>query len=168
MPSPNPAVVDANVLFDFRAGAALAALVRLPGGVVVTDLVLAEPRAEDQREIMNAGVRVRSLDEQQVQDLARLAASERKLSTQDLSAFILARDDELVLLTGEKALRAYAEAAGVEVHGTIWVLDELITAQALAPEEAADALERMMDAGRRLPPPDSRAAIARWRRRPGR
>ena len=55
------------------------------------------------------------------------------------------------LLTGDRHLRAAAEQEGVPVHGTLWLLDEMVRLAVVSPRLAAQALERMLERGSRLP-----------------
>ncbi|MFT6861706.1 MAG: putative nucleic acid-binding protein [Akkermansiaceae bacterium] len=48
------------------------------------------------------------------------------LSEGDVSVFLLAEQRDAFLLSGDSALRVAAEVQQIEVHGTIWILDQLI------------------------------------------
>lgn len=54
-----------------------------------------------------------------------LAREYPALSLYDCTAFVCAEERPgCVLLTGDKRLRNLAEAGGVEVHGSLWAVDE--------------------------------------------
>jgi predicted nucleic acid-binding protein len=55
------------------------------------------------------------------------------------------------LLTGDKDLREAAEAEGVEVRGTLWLVTEMVRSQKISAQVARAAYQRMRDSGRRLP-----------------
>lgn len=58
------------------------------------------------------------------------------LSIHDGFAFALAESRQgSILLTGDGGLRAFAVEHGMEVHGVLWVIDEIHTNE-LAPAEA--------------------------------
>jgi predicted nucleic acid-binding protein len=75
----------------------------------------------------------------------------RALSVNDLFAFIAARDRDAILLTGDSSLRRLAENEGVMVHGTLWLLGELVRLSIVLPAKAICILERMLDTGSRFP-----------------
>ena len=50
----------------------------------------------------------------------------------------------------------------LSVHGVLWLLDEMVHFQAIAPAQAANALGRMLDQGARLPADECRKRLASW------
>jgi hypothetical protein len=54
------------------------------------------------------------------------------------------------LLTGDRHLTEAADREGVTAHGTLWLLDEMVRLMVVAPVQAAQALERMLERGSRL------------------
>ena len=72
-------------------------------------------------------------------------------SRQDLFALVLARETKAVLLTGDGSLREAAEREGVQVHGTIWLLDLMVDHEVIDRQERAASLKHMIESGSRLP-----------------
>lgn len=68
-----------------------------------------------------------------------------------MATLVVARAEDGILVTGDGALRDAAETEGIEVHGTLWIVDALVDTGTVAPPEAARALQLMMEADRRLP-----------------
>ena len=62
------------------------------------------------------------------------------LSLSDLLSLQLAKDEGCLLLANDRALRKLASDRGVVVHGSLWVLDELVLGGLLTPSKASDAL----------------------------
>ena len=91
----------------------------------------------------------------------------RKLSPEDVSVLILARETGAMLLTCDGSLREEAEGQCIEVHGSIWVMDRLVDEERLAGSVAADKLEALMNrAGsekRFLPKKEAKRFIRKWR-----
>jgi predicted nucleic acid-binding protein len=56
-------------------------------------------------------------------------------------------------LTGDAALRQAARDHGVEVHGTLWIVEQLVRAGILSAVRARTAFDAMREAGSRLPWP---------------
>jgi predicted nucleic acid-binding protein len=60
-------------------------------------------------------------------------------------------------------LREIAAEAGVEVHGTLWILDKMVCRNLISPRDAADALESMISKGSRFPRSESGRRMKQWR-----
>ena len=67
------------------------------------------------------------------------------LSFEDASVLCLAMEQDALLLTGDKTLRNAGEIRQVEVHGSIWVLDQLVRQGRLAGRVAAEKLQGLLD-----------------------
>jgi hypothetical protein len=57
-----------------------------------------------------------------------------------------------VLLAGDRKLRSAAEAVGVDVHGSLWLIEELHAQGLVPPAELMRWLTEWPRLGRRLPP----------------
>lgn len=80
----------------------------------------------------------------------------------DLISLVLAMQENALLLTGDEALRKAALHEGVEVHGTLWLLDAMLEGGAISKAEGYRSLELMRDTGRRLPKKEVSARMASW------
>jgi len=106
------------------------------------------------------------LNPDQVVEIYVLNQEHRSVSIADLSALILARDLQVILLSGDKALRNLAEANSIKVHGVLWLLDELVNNQVIVPLQAALALEKMLAKNARLPQDECAKRMRKWRGSP--
>lgn len=166
MPDSQPrCVVDANVFIDFHRGGLLGALFALPFSFLAPDVVVAEMERPDGQALLARGLQSVSLSGEQVAAVVTLAAVHRRPSVNDLFAFVVARAEGAVLLTGDAALRQLAESEGVAVHGTLWLLDELVRLAIIGEDQAAQGLERMVASGSRLPEKECCRRMRRWSRR---
>jgi predicted nucleic acid-binding protein len=161
--SPPWCVVDTNILIDFYRGNLLEALFALPFTLLVPDVIVAELEVPDGRRLLAWGLHSVSLTGEQVAAVIALAALHRAPSINDLFALVLARTKTATLLTGDRALRELAESEGIDVHGTLWLLDELVRLTIVTPEQAAEGLGRMIACGSRLPEKECRLRMRRWR-----
>jgi predicted nucleic acid-binding protein len=69
----------------------------------------------------------------------------------DHSALALAIQERCPLLTGDKDLRVAAKKEGVEVHGTLWIIEELLNQKIIQQNQAKDSFDAMRVKGSRLP-----------------
>ena len=70
----------------------------------------------------------------------------------EVQAIILAREANLLLLMDESSGRAFAEAWGLEVRGTIHVVLEALREELLDKDEAREAVLQLIDKGFRIEP----------------
>jgi hypothetical protein len=89
------------------------------------------------------------------------------LSVTDASVLFLAIREKAILLSGDKQLRKKARLRTVAVHGTLWIMDQLVGEDKLPAAVAADRLEALIERtgkGRRyLPIDECEIRIRRWR-----
>jgi len=160
-------VFDCTVLIDLREGGVLSDLARLPHDLFVCDVNAEELRKKSKkrwkRHLKEAGVEVRELPPEGMVRLLDLAGRHRSPCQEDLFALALALWLEGTLLTGDADLRRAAEAERCPVHGTLWLLDEMVR-QGIIQATAADAaLAKMLKADRRIPRVLARKYREMWR-----
>ncbi len=80
----------------------------------------------------------------------------------DHSALALALQEQCPLLTGDKDLRVAAKKEGVEVHGTIWIIEELLNQKMIQKSQATGSFDAMRAKGSRLPWGDVEKLLSRW------
>ena len=161
--SPSRCVVDTNVFIDFHRGGLLEALFRLPFVFLAPDVIVEELEIPDGERLLRWGLESVSSSGVQVAAVSALAAVHRRPAVNDLFAFVVARAEGAVLLSGDGALRELAESEGMAVRGTLWLLDELVRLDIISGRQAAEGLERMVASGRRLPESECQLRIQRWR-----
>ncbi|MCZ7652241.1 MAG: hypothetical protein M5U13_14180 [Thermoanaerobaculia bacterium] len=158
-------MADSSVWIDVGNGEFLPAVFALGVEWLAPDLLLYELRTTPSRaDLLARGVSSTELSGAQVGRLLATARGRPRLSHVDIAAALVALDEAAILLTGDAALRALAEEWGLEVHGTLWLLDRLVEFELVPKLEAATALERICAAGGRLPADEVASRLARWRR----
>lgn len=157
-------VPDANVLIDLKAGGIVPHAFRLDVVWRAVDIVVEEELAPDGPDFWRGqGLRVDSLPGAQLRRVQPLQAAYPRLSVADIYCLLLAQRLGATLVTGDKDLRRAAEHAGADVHGTLWLLDQLVAESILADREAIIALQRMLQARRRLPLAECDQRLRAWR-----
>ena len=157
-------VTDANIWIDLYVGGVLVQAFDLDIEWVTTDLAIEESKDDPKASVLvGLGLQVLSLPGEAVMEIPDLSRLYPGPSPEDLSLFILARDADVVLVTGDGALRKAAEAEGIEVHGVLWVLDLMAEAEAISSQQAGDALTAMLAGGARLPKGEVDRRLRRWR-----
>ena len=144
-------VTDSNVWVDLHLGRLVEKAFLMPIRFAAPDVIIEELVRPLGADLVACGLRVEELSGEQVLKVADLAARYLRPSRQDLFALVLAETLGATLLTGDGALREAAREMGVEVHGTIWLLDQMMAHGIIDGQKRAQALRLMIDSGSRLP-----------------
>lgn len=158
-------VSDTSIIIDLERGDLLEPVFRLASAFAVPDLLfrseLAGPLGE---RLIALGLQVEELAPAEVRTAAVLRQTDRALSLPDTFAFALAQSRGWTLLTGDAGLRRAAEAQAVEVHGTLWVLDQMEAEGVCGLDVLAAGLAKTAEHRRcRLPRAEITRRLARYR-----
>ena len=168
------AVKDANVFIDLEAMGLLNLWFELDITTLTSSLVVQELEAgghENSLACIRAGQAIEAMITGEEMAGAFADFMDRfgqgGLSGADLSVIYLAIREEAMVLTGDRLLRTTANVVHQEVHGTLWIMDQLVEAGVLDTVVAAARLEALMErvgAERRyLPRAECAVRIRRWR-----
>jgi hypothetical protein len=161
---------DSSCLIDLRKAALLAATLLLPYTFVVALPLVASELLDfgpaDWDDLEGRGLQIIDLSGDQVAAAFEVRRRHPGLSANDCFSLVLAQaGPDRILLTGDQQLRRRAGDAGVEVHGVLWVMDQLGERAVMAQNDLADALERLIvDPLVFLPDGEVAVRLERWRR----
>lgn len=144
-------ISDANIFIDMEAGGLIAPMFKLPEIFAVPDILFMEELVEYHPELPGHGLQVMALTEETVAESMRLRQQHRHPSQNDLFALALAKQESCPLLTGDRRLRDVAKQEGVELKGTLWLIERMVEEVIISVDGAADAYEGMRREKRRLP-----------------
>jgi predicted nucleic acid-binding protein len=144
-------ISDSNIIIDMEAGGLLEAMFGLDDEFAVPDVLFAEELEPTYPQLRTLGLKIYELSDKSVEYMIQLQATYGSLGTNDLLAWALARQEECPLLTGDRRLCQSAREAGVEVRGTLWLMQRMKDERLITPTEAAGAYRKMRQAGSRLP-----------------
>ncbi len=141
-------VNDTSCLIDLRKGGLLTTALLLPFRFVVALPLVSDELNDftesDWEDLRARGLEIVDLDGAQVQRAMKLKGRFPGLSVYDCFSLALVKTTrDSMLLTGDSLLRENATKVGVEVHGVLWVSDQIENAQVMAFAELADALDRL-------------------------
>lgn len=149
---PDPlCILDASVVIDLLKGGILIEIQSLPIRIGIPDVVLVE--IDDGNDSIPPGFEFDLIEfsGDQVLEAADLISQNPSTSMPDLFAYLAAREQSAILLTGDSRLREFAEANGINVHGVLWILDLIVQYEILLPLRAAQVLKQILDCGSFLP-----------------
>ena len=164
-------ILDASVLIDLHKAVPLDAVFAMPYAYEILSVIMQEVSEPDtglHGELLRVLEVCENVNElrvsQSIHQRAYNAMEARgKISLNDSYLVALAENmDNSILLTGDKSLRMYAEECKVEVHGAIWVFDEICKHGNLNSATLLAALDKWsVDIAVYLPPGEIDKRIAR-------
>ncbi len=155
-------VVDTSLLIDMYIGRIMVEFFKLPYSFVAPDVIIAELQEPDGKTLMELGLQQGELTGSQILEVLQLRAQYQQPSVNDLFALVLARVFLATLLTGDGNLRKAAHQEGIPIHGTLWVLDEMVRLKIISQLQAAEALKLMCERGSRLPQDECDKRLKEW------
>jgi len=146
-------VSDANILIDMDAGGQLKGMFKLDYGFAVPDVLFEEELKAQRPELSGLGLKSLELREEAVKYAEELSVKYEKSGAgrNDLLALALASQEKCPLLTGDSRLRKVCEDQKMDVHGTIWLVGQMIEQKIIGIAAARSAYRAMREARRRLP-----------------
>lgn len=144
-------ISDASVLIDIECGRLTKEMFSLSLQFAVPDILFDEELKERHGDLLKLGLIIRSMSGDLIGEAYALHQKYSRPSVNDMLALTLAKHEGCQLLTGDKALRVAAGDVGVEVHGTIWLVREMLKAGKITTDIAQKAFKQMREAGSRLP-----------------
>jgi len=161
---------DASVLIDLIDIGLLDTAFRLPYEMVTPDLVQVEILDPNQSKALDNCVEAKLVSiipstTQQVQVIMGYKAEYKQLTMADCSVVFHALDKKGVVISADKNLRTIAERKHLEVHGSLWILDQLVQYELLSAIDAAIKLAELRKLNSRLPEKECVRLIDSWRQR---
>lgn len=144
-------ISDASVLIDIEDGNLTRAMFSLPFQFAVPDILFHEELEKNHGHLLQHGLICKTLTSTVINDAYKLIQIYSKPSRNDLFALSLAKYENCQLLTGDKALYKIAKNYSIEVHGTIWLVIQMIQYKKITVQGALTAFEKMRNCGSRLP-----------------
>lgn len=155
-------ISDANILIDIEDGNLTPVIFRLPYEIAVPDILFELELRKRHSHLIEAGLKVKSLSAESIKRTESLNFKYSRPSLMDHSALALAMQEKCPLLTGDKDLRAAAKSEGVEVHGTVWIIEELLKQKLIQQTQAKGSFDVMKAKGSRLPWGEVEKMLNKW------
>ncbi len=152
-------VNDANILFDLLDIDLIDEFCRLPFEKMITEAVLGEFDDQTlqsyQKTFESGQIEIYPLNADQLEKVVLLKNTySAALSFPDCSCLFLAKELSAILLTGDKPLRKTAREEKIRVHGSLWVMDQLVKENIIDHKKAFEKLTLLMKVNKRLPIPE--------------
>lgn len=161
-------VSDSSCIIDLRKVSLLDIFLKLPYEILIPDLLFEEELLKfteaQKRALIKDGLKVIDMPGERVLRAQQVMRSNPRLSVHDGFAFALAESHPgCILLTGDGCLRDLALTQKIEVHGFLWIIDEIHRHKLRAVEMLCAALRVLADdPAVRLPKRDLTVFIKRY------
>ena len=162
-------IKDACLMIDLLKGSILDLWLQLKIETWLTDWVLRglhPAQAEELTAYIDSSrinLRIITEDEYVKIHALRSRSFARGLSPEDLSSIHVAQEGGMMLLAGNGILKKHAADLSIDVQGTLWVFEKLVSSKLLPPGAAALKLTKLLECGRRLPEEECEQLLCKWR-----
>ncbi|MDI6699569.1 MAG: hypothetical protein QME85_11655 [Candidatus Saccharicenans sp.] len=129
---------------------------------MISDLSKEELIYPEINTLISPGLQIIELDRQDIKRIIMRGEKYPALTVSDRAHLVLSKRKSAVLITGDRHLRQAAENEGITVHGTLWLIDELVSRCLLTPKRAAEAMQEMINKGSYLPAAECQKRIKLW------
>ena len=140
-------VNDANILIDLVKLNLLLSYFSLGFRFYTTDLVLNELHNVQKDALMpfidSGQLIIEEITEVQFAEIIAIRMEKPGLSEQDYSAFYQACSLSATLITSDNTLRKFAKAKALDVHGHLWVFDQMVDTNTLDSSLACNKLDEL-------------------------
>ena len=138
-------VSDTSCMIDIGKSSLVRTMLQLPYAFVMPDVLFEDELLDfgpvHKRDLLTLGLQVLELDGEGTTRAYGHFAQYRRLTLNDCFALALAEQIEnCILLTGDGTLRRTAAVRDIEVHGILWVIDELERTHLATPQQLYEAL----------------------------
>lgn len=150
-------VTDANVLIFLSRLDLIDSFIFMDFEIHTTDYIMNEyyRGAKKESNLKNLDKYVRSgrltVHEYGYDEIYTIYQQKSSLSLPDCSVYKLSLDLNAILLTGDRQLKAFSENSKIEVHGIIWLIDEMRKGGIIDQVEYREKLRDLKGMSRRLP-----------------
>ena len=137
---------DTNVWIDFLEIGELQLPFKLPYTYIMSELTVQDEilnPPELGRTLLSYGLVAVELTTDELILAGKYYAKYRNPSRYDCIALAIAKQRNIVLMTGDKHLRAAAESENVLVIGTIGILDQLYETETISTDEYAEIIKKL-------------------------
>lgn len=154
-------IADANILIDILLLSLDKQFFNLPLDICTTKSVLLELK-DSQQEVLDHYFKqnLLKIDDSPINPELKFS---RSLSIADQSVLSVAFSTKAILLTGDKPVRKWCHKHKIEVHGILWIFDQLLSNGIIDKENGANKLTKLMVINDRLPEEECLIRLNEWK-----
>ncbi len=156
---------DANILIDLTNLNLTVKFFQLNFEFHTTDLAfdeISEGLKKKELSILLNNLNIKTFEEAEFKKIIEENKKYKILSIQDHSILELSLSLQGILCTGDKKLKKIAENKGIETHGTLWIIEQLVSSKHLSCKEAIEKLNQLKENNPRIPKTATRKLIKKY------
>lgn len=154
-------VTDSNIFIDLFKSDLIEQFFQLDFDVMTSHSVL-EELYDDQRDFLLKMVSDKRLNLQSIQEENTALEFSRKLSDVDRTLLQISFELKAILLSGESLMRSWCRKREIEVHGILWILDQMVEYDVLDSQWAVVKLQYIRTINLWLPREECDRIIEKW------
>lgn len=154
---------DTNIWIDLKLTNIIEKVFLLPYELAVPDILYNDELKDMDGELLEAnGIKIIEMTNDEVVETAERSGMTNRVSFNDLITLVVAKSRGYILVTGDGNLRKIAKSENVELRGTIWLIDEMVSNNILDIGEPTLICKKLLQLKRRLPKEKLQLRIKRW------
>jgi predicted nucleic acid-binding protein len=161
-------ITDANIFIDLIHIGLLESFFDLEFDFHTTNEVILELISDQQAMIMKIveakKLKIIKLTEEEHEIIENENFGTKKLSLADKTVFYVAKKINAIILSGDNLLRKVSIKKDFEVHGSLWILESLVSKQIINSKDAEQKLIQLMAYNPRLPKNECFKKLEEWRK----
>ncbi len=164
-------ITDTNIFFDIIGIGALPEFFSLDYEICSTEFVIHEILHSDQKQAIDIFIRAKeikvfSFTSEEIDEILSFNTTKSFKGITDKSVLWKSFKQSCPLLTGDRKLRKETEELGIEVHGSIWVIDTLVKKGLIAREKGIELLNKLKRLNTSLPVKEIDKLIRQYKNKP--
>lgn len=157
-------IADANIFIDIILLTLFDEFFSLPFEIWTTQSVLLELMDSQQALLESfSDNQLLTIHDEAIDDSLHFS---RSLTIADHSILSLAHSYQVICLSGDLPVRKWCNKHQIEVHGILWIFDELISNEIITHQDALVHLTHLMSINDRLPEGDCLSRLSAWQDKP--
>jgi predicted nucleic acid-binding protein len=161
-------ITDVSVLFDLYKLKILHFFFNQDWDIYTTDFVYdeivnIEQIIEFQEYVEKSLLKIITISAEETEQIEAMILSRRNRSFPDRSILWKATQLGAVLLTCDKALRREADVRKLEVHGTLWIIEQLVQDNIITKNQAIQLLNQLLQFNVRAPINEIKRLKNKWK-----
>jgi len=157
-------ISDANILIDITVAGLVKEMFNLEYDFAVPALLFEQELKANHADLVKKGLNLIEIEQDDIDKIEELSKKYKGVSVFDLMTLTLAGQQRALLLTGDRKLRQVCMTEGIEVYGTLWLIEQMFLEKQITVDQADNAYKRMEDEGSRLPWGEVEKQIKRFRK----